>query len=143
MRVSIPLTGSVPSPQYAGHAITRTLLTINAAWTAVIMTPADYSCVTKAEDLCVLSAFTIHIMYCYHYAPGPACRGLASLYVPPLNYKREGTQRYRGQVHTDSITHSIRLTHSGGRVLRSGGLNHYNPSCPRVFIHLPIDRQTA
>jgi hypothetical protein len=37
--------------------ITRTLpgkglLPINAAWTAVIMTPADYSCVTKAEDLC-------------------------------------------------------------------------------------------
>jgi hypothetical protein len=52
--------------------------TINAAWTAVIMTPADYSCITKAEDLCVLSAFTIHIMYSYHYAPGPACRGSAS-----------------------------------------------------------------
>jgi hypothetical protein len=34
----------------------------------------------------------------------------------------------------DSITPSIQLTHSGGRVLRSGGLNHYNPSCPLVFI---------
>jgi hypothetical protein len=26
-------------------------LPINAAWTAVIMTPADYSCVTKAEGI--------------------------------------------------------------------------------------------
>jgi hypothetical protein len=30
--------------------------------------PADYSCVT-------LSALVIHIMYFFHYAPGPACRG--------------------------------------------------------------------
>jgi hypothetical protein len=50
-----------------------------------------------------------HIMYSFHYAPGPACRDSTSLYVPPLNYKREGTQRYRdrftytssyAQVHT-------------------------------------------
>jgi hypothetical protein len=142
VRLSIPRIGGVPSPRYAGRAITRTLLTINAAWTAVIMTPADYSCVTKAEDLCVLLAFTIHIMYSYHYAPGPACRGSASLYVPPLNYKREGTQRYRDRF-TDSITLSILLTHSGGRVLRSSGLNHSNPSCPCVFIHLPTYTQTA
>jgi hypothetical protein len=31
----------------------------------------------------------------FHYAPGPTCRGSASLYVPPLSYKREGTQRYK------------------------------------------------
>jgi hypothetical protein len=35
-------------------------------------------------------------MYSFHYAPGLACRGSASFYVPPLNYKREGTQRYKG-----------------------------------------------
>jgi hypothetical protein len=63
------------------------------------------------KDLGVLSTLIIHIMYFFHYAPRPACRGSASLYVPPLNYKREGTQRYR--------THSIQHTHSGGRVLRS------------------------
>jgi hypothetical protein len=78
----------------------------------------------------VLSALIIHIMYFFHYAPGPTCRGSASLYVPPLNYKREGTQRYKG--HAQS--HSIQFTHSGGRVLRSGGLNYYNPSSPLVFI---------
>ena len=98
--MSIPLTGRMPKPRYGGRAINRTLLTINAAWTAVIMTLADYSCVTKAEDLCVMSAFTIHIMYFYHYVSGPACRDSASLYVPPLNYKREGTQRYKEQTHS-------------------------------------------
>jgi hypothetical protein len=113
VRLSIPLTGGVPSPRYAGHAITRTLLTINAAWTAVIMTPADYTCVTKAENVCVLSAFTIHIMYSYHYALGPACRGSASLYVPPLNYKREVTQRYRDksqtQLHSQYYLHTVEV----------------------------------
>jgi hypothetical protein len=106
------------------------LLPINAAWTAVIMTPADYSCVT-------LSTLVIHIMYFFHYARGPACWGSASLYVPPLNYKREGTQRYRGHAQL----HSIQLTHSGGRVLRSGGLNHYNPSSPLVFFQISPNRQ--
>jgi hypothetical protein len=95
------------------------------------MTPADYSCVT-------LSSLVTHIMYFFHYAPGPACRGSASLYVPPLNYKREGTQRYKGHAKN---THSIQLTHSGGRVLCSGGLNHYNPSCPLVFIPNSPNRQ--
>jgi hypothetical protein len=32
------------------------------------------------------------IMYSFHYAPGPTCQGSTSLYVPPLSYKREGTQ---------------------------------------------------
>jgi hypothetical protein len=113
MRLFIPLTGGVPSPRYAGGAITCTLLTINVAWTAVIMTLADYSCVTKAEDLCVLSTFTIHIMYSYHYSPGPTCRGSASLYVPPLNYKREGTQRDRGQVHR--LNHTLNTTYTQWR----------------------------
>jgi hypothetical protein len=35
---------------------------------------------------CVLASLIIHIMYSFHYAPGPACRSSASLYVPPLNY---------------------------------------------------------
>jgi hypothetical protein len=85
----------------------------------------------------VLSALIIHIKYFFHYAPGPACRGSASLYVPPLNYKRQGTRRYKGHAQL----HSIQFTHSGGRVLRSGGLNHYNPSSPLVFIRNSPNRQ--
>jgi hypothetical protein len=89
------------------HHYSCGLLPINATWTAVIMTPADCSYVTKAEDPCVLSAFTIHIMYYYYYASGPTCRGSASLYVPPLNYKREGTQRYK--VHTQYYVHAVEV----------------------------------
>jgi hypothetical protein len=119
------------------------LVPINDAWTAAIITSADYSYVT-------LSALVIPIMYFFHYDPGPACRGSAFLYVPPLNYKREGTQRYKDrlscshtQAHTLRFTHSIQHTHSGGRVLRSGGMNHYNPSCALVFLINPYNRQTA
>jgi hypothetical protein len=42
----------------------------------------------------VLLVLIIHIMLSFHYVPRPTCRGSTSLYVPPLNYKREGTQRY-------------------------------------------------
>jgi hypothetical protein len=109
-------------------------LPINAACTAIIMTPADYSYVTKAEGIwiappirlysCVLSALIIHIMYSFHYAPRPACRGSASLYVPPLNYKREGTQRYKGD---------------GQYNLRIVEVGYYAPAAwttinPRVFL---------
>ena len=52
----------------------------------------------RPEIAQVLLALVTPIMYSFHYAPGPTCRGSASLYVPPLNYKREGTQRYKGQV---------------------------------------------
>jgi hypothetical protein len=71
------------------HHYSCGLLPINAAWTTAIMTSANYSCVT-------LSTLVIPIMYFFHYAPKPACRGSSSLYVPPLNYKREGTQHYKG-----------------------------------------------
>jgi hypothetical protein len=39
-------------------------------------------------------------------------------------------------------THSIQLTDSGGRVLHSSGLNHYNPLSPLVFIRNSPNRQT-
>jgi hypothetical protein len=56
--------------------------------------------------------YSVSISYSHNvflpYAPGPACWGSTSLYVPPLNYKREGTQRYRGQTWTGSD----RLTHT-------------------------------
>jgi hypothetical protein len=28
------------------------------------------------------------------------------LYVPPLNYKREGTQRYKGQTQSHALLHT-------------------------------------
>jgi hypothetical protein len=40
--------------------------------------------------------------YYIRYISGPTCRGSAPLYVPPLDYKREGTRRSKeGQTHLD------------------------------------------
>jgi hypothetical protein len=85
------------------HHYSYGLLLINTAWTTAIMTPADYSCVT-------ISALVIHIMYFFHYAPGSACRGSTSLYMPPLNYKREGIQRYK-----DMLKHTLNTTYTQWR----------------------------
>jgi hypothetical protein len=85
----------------------RELLPINVAWTAVIMTPADYSGIT-------LTALVIHIMYFLHYAPRPTCRGSVSLYVPPLNYKREGTQRDKGRLN-HTLNHILNTAYTQWR----------------------------
>jgi hypothetical protein len=100
----------------------------------------------RPEITHVLLVLIIHIMYSFRYVPGTTCWGSASLYVPPLKYRREGTQCYRtgSQARRQRLNSlSIQLTHSGGRVLRSGGLNHSKLLCPCVFIHLPTDRQNA
>jgi hypothetical protein len=52
---------------------------------ADIWAPEDLSGVT-----CISGS-----MYFFHYVPGPTCWGSATLYVSPLSYKREGTQRYK------------------------------------------------
>jgi hypothetical protein len=59
--------------------------------------------------------YFVNISYSHNvfldYAPGPACRGSASLYVPLLNYKREGTQRYKAhaQTHTQYNLHTVEV----------------------------------
>jgi hypothetical protein len=149
-RLSIPLAGDVPprhlmrpvhsvgrrrpvhsaggvpvhstGRQYARAAACTTLIItralprkqsqhISTAWTTDNMAPGDCSGVL---------ALVASIVYSLHFAPGPTCRGLASLYVPPLSYKRKGTRRYKAdshrlsdsQVHTssqltDSILHTV------------------------------------
>jgi hypothetical protein len=94
--------------------------------------------------------------YYIRYVPGPACRGLAPLYVPPFSYKRGGTQRYNsssleaGKAHSDTLRGSQVHTSSQAqyitqwsRVLRSGGPNHSKPLCVLVFVHRLVDRQNA
>jgi hypothetical protein len=58
----------------------------------------------------------ILLYYSLCFAPGPACRGSAPLYVPPFSYKRGDTQRYNtdtlrpssgSQVHTSSMHHTV------------------------------------
>jgi hypothetical protein len=74
------------------RALPRTLpRDINTVCTTDIMALGDYPGVAGS------SSFLL-------FVPGLTCRGSVSLYVPPLNYKREGTLRYK--------THSLRLSDS-------------------------------
>jgi hypothetical protein len=63
---------------------------------------------------CLLMRYSVSISYSHNvFFPlclGPACRGSASLYVPPLNYKREGTQRYR-----DGLNHTVNTAYTQWR----------------------------
>jgi hypothetical protein len=89
------------------------------------------------------------------FVSGPTCRGSVSLCVPPLSYKREGTQRYKeGSLRPNlgSYTHSNSQVHTSSRaqyitqcsrVLRSGGLNHSKPLCVLVVFPFPPHRQNA
>jgi hypothetical protein len=61
-------------------------------------------------------------MYSLCFDPGPTCRGPTPLYVPPLSYKREGTQRYKADTlrpNLDTQTHKfiqalkLNTSHSG------------------------------
>ncbi len=55
----------------------------------------------------------------FHFAPGPTCRGSASLYVPPLSYKREDTRRCKADP-TQSLkhtSHSVSLRPNSGSVV--------------------------
>jgi hypothetical protein len=116
---------------------------INNAWTTDIMAPEDCSGVL---------ALVTSIMYSLYFALGPTCRGSASLCVPPLSYKREGTRRYKGDsTRTLRLTSSYKLsssqiqynTQQWSRVLRSGGQNHSKPLRVLVFIPNPPSRQNA
>jgi hypothetical protein len=93
----------------------------------------------------------------FRFAPGPTCQGLAFLYVPPLSYNREGTQRYRTSslrpnLGSSSLRHSDSQVHTSSqaqystqwsRVLRPSGPNHSKPLCVLVFIVHLASRQNA
>ena len=70
------------------------------------------------------------------------------MYAPPLRYKREVLAVHRGSRRTHKISRTPYLsregntTHSGRRVLRSGGPNHSNPAVFIVFLR-EIDLRLA
>jgi hypothetical protein len=83
------------------------------------------------------------------FVPVPTCRGSVSLYVPPLSYKREGTQRYNEKAHSDP-TYTLTLTRTHKFIqalklntLRFGDLNHSKPLCVLVFFPTPSSKQNA
>jgi hypothetical protein len=92
------------------------------------------------------------ISYFLPFYPWAHMSGLSILVRAPLNYKREGTRRYKADSLKLSYTHlhALRLTSSQAqyntqwsRVLRSGDLNHSKPLCVLVFTPNPSSRQNA
>jgi hypothetical protein len=82
---------------------------INTIWTTDIMALGDL-----LDDI----GIGYFYMYSLRFTPGPACRGLAPLYVPPLSYKGEGTRRCKvdpieAQAHLDSQALKRNTSHSG------------------------------
>jgi hypothetical protein len=62
----------------------------------------------------IAHALVTPIIYSFCYVLGTTCRGSASLYVPPLSYKREGTRRYKADpTQTLKLTDSIQHIDSG------------------------------
>jgi hypothetical protein len=76
--------------------------------------------------------------YYTRFDPGPTCRGSVSLYVRPLNYKRQGTLRYN--TDSGSLTPNLRQTLTSFQSNTShNGVGYYAPATqttlnPCVFL---------
>ena len=78
-------------------------------------------------------------MLFYTTSLGPPVGDPTAMYAPPLRYKREALAVHRGlsrdtQALANSLSREGNTTHSGRRVLRSGGPNHSNPAVFIVFL---------
>ena len=74
-----------------------------------------------------------------YYIVGPTCRGPNSHVCIPLRYKRETLAVHnKGSPDTHKLSRTLsrqgNTTHSGRRVLRSGGPNHSKPAVFIVFL---------
>ena len=76
----------------------------------------------------------------YTTSLGPPVGDPTAMYAPPLRYKREvlavhrGSRRTHKLSRTPSLSREGNTTHSGRRLLRSGGPNHSNPAVFIVFL---------
>jgi hypothetical protein len=101
-----------------------------AAYTVLIMArtlprkqPRDINTVCATDIMALGVHPSVTGISCFlPFVPGPTCRGLVSLYVPPLSYKREGTRHYKGselRPNLNSQTHKfiqalkLNTSHSG------------------------------
>jgi hypothetical protein len=138
MCMSIPLTGGMHSPRYADRAVITITRTFRLS---MLHGLRSYRLPVIVQ---ALLALVTHIRYSFHYVSGPTCRGSASLYVPPLNYKREGTQRYKGQALKHTDTDSIHSQY----ILHTVEVGYYAPAArttlnPRVLVCSSIFQQTG
>jgi hypothetical protein len=69
--------------------------------------------------------------YYIRYVPGPACRGSASLYVPPLSYKKGGHTTLQGRL-TQALLDSDTLRPSSGSQVHTSSQAQYITQWSRV-----------
>src|SRR6185369_10094579 len=87
----------------------------------------------------------------YTTSLGPPVGDSTAMYAPPLRYKREAlaaharlsrhSQKTLARIHSEQsrsqpLESTSNTTHSGRRVLRSGGPNHSKSAVFAVFLHL-------
>jgi hypothetical protein len=141
--LSIPLAGGTP---ILPHALRSSLLARYQGSSCHVSILRGLRISWRPEVAQALLALVTPIMYSFYYAPGPICRGSTSLYVPPLSYKREATQRYKAdptQAHTltSSQTHIRNTAYTV--VVGFYALVVWTTLNSRVFFPYPLNRQTA
>jgi hypothetical protein len=148
--LSIPLAGSTPVLRRA--LCSSSLVRCQGRFRCTPMLRRTW--ISGRKEIALATSISCSKYY-IRYVPGPICRGSAPLYVPPLTYKRGGTQRYKAdshrpnlgshtdlnsQVHTSS---QAQYNTQWSRVLRSSGPNHSKPLCVLMFFLIPSSRQNA
>jgi hypothetical protein len=101
--LSIPLAGDTP---ILPRALRSSLLARYQGSSRHISILHGLRTSWRPEIAQALLALVTPIICSFCYAPGPTCRGSTSLYVPPLSYKREGTQHYKTDSQTGSQARS-------------------------------------
>jgi hypothetical protein len=141
--LSIPLAGSMPALRSALCSSSLVRFQGSFRCTPMLRRPQ----ISGHKEIALANSISCSKYY-IRYVPGPACRGSAPLYMPPLaikgearNVTKKSSLRLSGsQVHTSSQAQYIT---QWSRVLRSGGPNHSKPLCVLVFVHRLVDRQNA
>src|SRR6185312_15476573 len=90
----------------------------------------------QGRDLLRLRRHNYEQYVILYYIVGPTCRGPNGHVRVPLKYKREALAVHGETTHklSQTLSRQGNTTHSGRRVLRSGGPNHSNPAVFIVFL---------
>jgi hypothetical protein len=117
--LSIPVAGGTSIPPHAPRS--SSLVRCHESFPC---TPILHALQISGRKEIALATSIRSSKYYIRYVLGPTCQGSAPLYVPPLSYKRGGTQRYKRRLkltktHLDSHTHKfiqalkLNTAHSG------------------------------
>jgi hypothetical protein len=105
--LSIPMAGGTTIPPHAPRSSSLVRCQGSFPCTPILLALR----ISGRKEMALVTSIRSSKYY-IRYVPGPTCQGSAPLYVPPLSYKRGGTQRYKTDSDTDSDTNSSSLRHT-------------------------------